>query len=186
MSERVIVEFCAPTLAGIKAANLFSCKYSDRTKLEEEIRTINRLLVKKGIRVIPVKYSEERVLIYVYRQVLLEKALCDKTASEILTNMGYEAENVYSCICLLRHKLNSFSDASAFPHEIGLFLGYPPEDVKGFIDHKGECSKCNGCWKVYGDKDKAVAVFERYKKCTEDYIRRYAGGAKLDKLAVAI
>lgn len=37
----------------------------------------------------------------------------------------------------------------AFPHEIGLFLSYPPEDVRGFIEHKGHESKCEGCWKVY-------------------------------------
>lgn len=186
MSERVIIEFCAPTLAGIKAASLFSCKYSDRSELEEDIRTINRLLVKKGIRALLVRYSEERALIYVYRQTLLEKVLRDKTATEILMNMGYEVENVYSCICMLKHKLNAFTDVSAFPHEIGLFLGYPPEDVRGFIEHKGSCSKCNGCWKVYGDKDEAIKAFDRYKKCTEDYLRRYTQGTRLDKLAVAI
>ena len=50
----------------------------------------------------------------------------------------------------------------AFPHEIGLFLSYPPEDVRGFIEHKGHESKCDGCWKVYGDAERAKKTFRTY------------------------
>ena len=71
-----------------------------------------------------------------------------------------------------------------FPHEIGLFLGYPVEDVKGFIKYKGECSKCIGCWKVYGDVTKAEDTFDRYKKCTDEYMARFKQGTPLDQLAV--
>ena len=38
---------------------------------------------------------------------------------------------------------------------MGLFLSYPPEDVKGFIDHRANDFKCAGLWKVYGDEEKA-------------------------------
>lgn len=50
-----------------------------------------------------------------------------------------------------------------FPHEIGLFLGYPLEDVKGFIENKADSSKCSGCWKVYGNEQKALKLFEKYE-----------------------
>ena len=36
-----------------------------------------------------------------------------------------------------------------FPHEIGLLLGYPPEDVSGFIENGGKNFLCSGYWKVY-------------------------------------
>lgn len=57
-------------------------------------------------------------------------------------------------------KLQSAPD---FPHEIGLFLGYPAEDVKGFIENKAACSKCSGCWKVYGDEQAARILFKNIK-----------------------
>lgn len=57
-------------------------------------------------------------------------------------------------------KLQSDPD---FPHEIGLFLGYPAEDVKGFIENKAACSKCSGCWKVYGDEQAARILFKNIK-----------------------
>ena len=47
-----------------------------------------------------------------------------------------------------------------FPHEIGLFLSYPPEDVKGFIEHHAADFKYAGLWKVYGDEQRARDLFE--------------------------
>ena len=35
-------------------------------------------------------------------------------------------------------------ESGEFPHEVGLFLSYPPEDVKGFIDHRANDFKCAG------------------------------------------
>lgn len=50
-----------------------------------------------------------------------------------------------------------------FPHEIGLFLGYPLEDVQGFIENRAEGYKCVGCWKVYGDEEYAKQEFRAIK-----------------------
>lgn len=52
-----------------------------------------------------------------------------------------------------------------FPHEIGIFLGYPLEDVDGFITHQGENCKLCGCWKVYGNVEQARRTFANYEKC---------------------
>lgn len=186
MFDDSIVEFCAPTLAGIKTANLFTCTYQDKLEVVKDIRRVNKLLVKKGIKALPARYSNHRVLIYVYRSSFLEKDLCDQDTSNILAGLGYEPGNVNACINCLISKLSSFTDSCGFPHEIGCFLGYPPEDVKGFIENKGECSKCVGCWKVYGDEKKARDTFDRYKICTAEYLKRYSEGTDLESLAVAV
>ena len=69
---------------------------------------------------------------------------------------------------------------------MGLFLSYPPEDVKGFIDHRASGFKCAGLWKVYGDEEKARSLFWKYRKCTEIYCTLWQSGSKLEQLAVAI
>ena len=69
---------------------------------------------------------------------------------------------------------------------MGLFLSYPPEDVKGFIDHRANNFKCAGLWKVYGDEEKARSLFEKYRKCTEIYCALWQSGFKLEQLAVAV
>ena len=79
-----------------------------------------------------------------------------------------------------------FREGKDFPHEVGLFLSYPPEDVKGFIDHRAGGFKCAGLWKVYGDEEKARSLFEKYRKCTESYCALWQSGLKLEQLAVAV
>ena len=59
---------------------------------------------------------------------------------------GYTDTSVDGAIEWLRMRLAS---GDGFPHEIGLFLGYPVEDVLGFIENAGQNCKCCGCWKVY-------------------------------------
>ena len=83
----------------------------------------------------------------------------------------------------LRQRLLAGGD---FPHEIGLFLGYPPEDVRGFMaDCRGRNCKCTGCWKVYGDEAAARDRFRRYKQCTAIYCSLYLRGKSLTQLAVS-
>lgn len=64
-------------------------------------------------------------------------------------------------------------ESGEFPHEVGLFLSYPPEDVKGFIDHRANDFKCAGLWKVYGDEEKARAV-RKIQKMYGDLLRTLA------------
>lgn len=184
MSDEMIIEFCSPTLAGIKTGNLFSCEYSDYNQLVKDLRRINSVLIKKGIKAIPVGYLSHRVLIYLFRPSFLERDLCDKDASLLLRRLGYNVDNAAECVKCLSDRLRAIKSREEFPHEIGLFLGYPVEDVKGFIAHKGECSKCVGCWKVYGDVTRAEDTFDRYKRCTSDYMSRYRKGMSLEELAV--
>lgn len=65
-----------------------------------------------------------------------------------------------------------------FPHEIGIFLDYPLQDVKGFIENKGKNSKYNGLWKVYGDKDASMKLFEKYRKCISVYSELWRSGRR--------
>ena len=129
-----------------------------------EIRGFNQKLVKKGVRVLPVRMSADRV------QILLK-------------HKGYDCRKAAQCICRLVQNLHSDPD---FPHEIGLFLGYPAEDVKGFIENKAACSKCSGCWKVYGDEQVARILFKKYKKCTEIYCRKWKSGVAVEQLTITI
>jgi hypothetical protein len=66
-----------------------------------------------------------------------------------------------------------------FPHEIGFFLGYPPPDVLGFIHHRGARCKLCGPWKVYGDVERAAALFEEYAGCRRRLLEHLQGGGSV-------
>ena len=182
MSMDLVIKHCSPTLAGIKTGNLFSCPYVSRAQVIQDVRRMNNILVPKGIRVIPLRYRENSVLVYVFRPSGLAQDLSVTEAKEILLAAGYQHETPDQCVMELIRRLNRQEE---FPHEIGLFLSYPPEDVSGFIRNKGQRCKCCGLWKVYGDETAAKAQFERFRKCTEIYCKQWAMGVCMEDLTVA-
>lgn len=182
MSEEMLIRHCSPTLAGIKTGSMFSCSYESIEKMRAAVRLWNKALSKKGIRLVPLRYCRNRALIYIYRPSRLKNDLTDKAACNILKSCGYCEKTPESCISRLVKRL---AECSEFPHEIGLFLGYPPEDVSGFINNKASGCKCVGCWKVYGDEAAARKTFEKYKKCTEVYYTQYTNGRSVERLTVA-
>lgn len=182
MSEDYLIRHCAPTLAGIKTANLFTCPYQDRKDLLSFVRQTNRKLSQKGLRVLPLRFTDEKALIYVYRPGKLAADLSDSTAASILHSKGYCTGSCEKCIGQLARKLRR---EEKFPHEIGLFLGYPPEDVCGFMENKACNCKCVGCWKVYGDEAAAKKKFAQYKKCTRIYQDQWEKGTDIERLTVA-
>lgn len=179
MSEEMIIKHCSPTLAGIKTGNMFSCAFENPEQMKEVIRSYNRLLGKKGLRVLPLRQKDNRTLVYVFRPEALKEDLCDGLACRILKDRGYCTDASDKCVV---HLIKRISELDAFPHEVGLFLGYPPEDVSGFICNK-EC-KFSGLWKVYGDVITAQERFEQYRQCTEVFSKKLADGYTLESLAV--
>ncbi|MCR4588740.1 MAG: DUF3793 family protein [Lachnospiraceae bacterium] len=182
MSEDYVVQYCAPTLAGIKTGSLFSGYYQSRADINEEIRAYNKMLRPKGLCLIPLCYKSGRVLLYLYRPGKLREDLTGEEAVQILKKAGYEKDTPEACLVELIRRLNQEEE---FPHEIGLFLSYPPEDVRGFIENRAKNCRCVGTWKVYGDEEKAKRRFRQYEKCTDIYCKNCKRGFTLDDLAVS-
>ena len=182
--EKRVVEQCSPTLAGLKTGSLFSISGFSSDDLLSEICDLNRRFRSSGLLLLPLKRTDNFALMYLYRPSSLSEDLKDPLAEKILLQFGYQPSDTTKCILRLCRRLR---DDSAFPHEIGLFLGYPPKDVEGFIkDPKCAFScSCKGCWKVYSEPDKAVRLFRRYKQCTACYLRRLKEGSSLEQLIVS-
>ena len=182
MSELTVVRCCAPTLAGLKTGSLFTCPCEGREALLADVRRLNGTLLPCGLRVLPLRFARDRALVYVFRPAQLRRDLNVRSARAILAEAGYGDADCGGCLRRLIERLRSGGE---FPHEIGLFLGFPPEDVRGFIDNRAQNCKLVGDWKVYGDADRARRIFAQYKKCTQCYCRALRAGAALDQLAVA-
>ncbi len=182
MSEELFVSCCAPTLAGLKAGSMFSLRYSTKEDMRKDVRELNRVLTPRGLTVLPLRYHDGKVLLYVFRPARLRKELENDKAKEILCHAGYTDLECGECIRRLRKRMQS---SGGFPHEVGLFLSYPPEDVRGFIENRAQNYKFIGYWKVYGDEEKARRTFSKYKKCTDVYCERVKAGCRLSELAVA-
>lgn len=156
--DRILAAHCAPALAGI--------------------REYDRAFGKKGLRFEILCANRGRFLLLVYRPGRLEADLREPAAQEILRACGYP-EGLRERLAFLRQRILQNED---FPHEIGLFLGYPPCDVKGFMEQGGKGSKLSGCWKVYGDTGAARRLFERFQRCSHATCQRVESGIPLMQL----
>ncbi len=179
--EKGIIEHGAPTLARIKTGSLFTVKITEEN-IVDEVEKWNRFFVEKGVALRVLRCTERCALVYMYREVSLERDFEDLLTKEILKEYGYEGLALNQAIDRLTERLKNCEE---FPHEIGLFLGYPAEDVKGFICNNGfNCNLC-GYWKVYGNTKEALIKFERYDKCRAIYKRLWEEGKEISLLTVA-
>ena len=166
----------APTLLGIKCGSLISLTTADFT-LEAQSELFNSRAEAKGLVTKILCSCGNRTLVFVYNKKLMSARLADKQVQEILMKYGYpENVSIDQCLDILSARIRSHRD---FPHEIGIFLGYPLEDVVGFIENKGENFKFCGCWKVYGCEESAKRTFANYEKCRKFLCSRLNEGADI-------
>jgi len=184
MFDRMLIEHCAPTLGGLKTANLFSFPLSGREVLDAALSEWNRELNPKGVSLHILGAKGSKALIYVCRTSMLAEDLKREAVRKFLARYGYRECDPHTGIDTLRERIR---DASGFPHEIGLFLGYPLEDVRGFIENAGQNCKCTGYWKVYCNEYETVKLFMKYRKCRDIYIKLFENRVKsVLQLTVAV
>lgn len=160
--EKALVYHCSPTLCGLKPANLLSLSKDEYPHLPQLATAYARLLEDKGIRLTILCSCGCRWLLLVYHQSMLAAQLKQPAVVRLLAQAGYPVETPFSLEQLLRCLSRRLRQSEGFPHEIGVFLGYPLEDVIGFCRHKGEGCKLCGYWKVYGDVDHAKRCFAAF------------------------
>lgn len=192
MFEQELIEHCSPTLASIKAAILFTYTYKSLKELHVRVTYWNSKMKRKGITfdILSENVGVNKALIYVYRRADLEKILNRDEIRSFLLNHGYliddnEIVGGVNCENIILQLKKKFEKLNQFPHEIGIFLGYPIGDVKGFIENHGCNCKCTGYWKVYCNEEEATKTFRKYKKCRDIYMNLWISGRSVMQLTVA-
>jgi hypothetical protein len=182
MLEKALIMHCSPTLAGLKSANMVNYTFTDETALQEQLAHCRSMLESKGVSLRLLKTTDAKALIYVYRKDKIQQDLRRDNVLSFLSEYGYKTDQVDYCIERLTSRISSQID---FPHEIGLFLSYPLDDVKGFIKHKGQNCRCVGCWKVYCNECEARKIFAKFDKCKTVYCDLFCRGLRnLQQLTV--
>jgi len=163
--DQVVIHCGAPALCGIKPANLFSMREDLFCSGKRRIAAWNKELHKEGVRVVPLRRFGSLILFYVYSRKLVERIVRSADVRMYLSDKGYKvSDGVDALLSELFHRL-TFD--TVFPHEVGLFLGYPLRDVVAFERTKGKHFRYSGLWKVYGDVAAARLQVSEYDACTK-------------------
>lgn len=171
--ERRILDQCAPALTGVKAGSLLKV---DSMVCNDAIR----LLTSYGNEDVGTKIlspSGSSVLILVYRRSKLAETLADQDVIRFLSERGYRGS--------MSEKLELLSERMCLgiQHELGIFLGYPLHDVKGFIENGGRNYKYTGYWRVYGDVKAAKRLFAYIRLSRRKCLRMYDAGLSFRTVA---
>lgn len=161
---------CAPVIVGIKMSNILTVSSEEEAMLESVLReteiTHYRLL----------RYEVKSVCL-LYRRFELESYLQDKQVQQFFLTNGYEDLSIAGILKIFQQRYETYMmNKEDFPHEMGILLGYPLEDVQGFIRNKGKNYLYTSYWKVYTDVEEKKQLFDAFENAKEGLILLVANG----------
>ena len=169
MEEQIAVQ-CAPLLAGLKPSNLLILPGGMEAVLAHSLRETGvdfSCLSEYGEKQVYLLFDKEKLMVHLTRPKVWN----------LLQELGYEGRELEQLLRMVSQKYTAHIRSKAeFPHELGLLLGYPEVDVKGFMEHKGKEFLYSGYWKVYGDTTRAQRTFENYNRCRKFLCGRLSQG----------
>jgi len=162
-TDTYFIHYLAPTLCGIKPANLFTLAESDFSRAD--IKRWKNRLKNQNLCLEVFKCSERRWIIFAYDFVWIRKLLSDVLVQAYLLGKGYS--NPEDTTLSLKELFIRLKKQQGFPHEVGFFLGYPIEDVISFEENQGHNCKYCGYWKSYCNPKEAEKCCTKYKWCSQ-------------------
>ena len=167
--DQLLALHCAPTLAGLKAASMVALPGRSLAELQRLLRRSKAqvLLAECGY---PSGGSLDELLQHLKERMQTSGAggRCTITEDCAGADAGSGGRGTGA--------------GERFPHEIGLFLGYPPHDVEGFIRYGGQNFRQCGFWKVYDNEKAVMHLFHCYAACIRKIYDSLQEGASLQSM----
>lgn len=155
---------CAPLLAGIKISNLLIIQRFNK-------ENVMKLFQKTDISYYILYESDDKVTFLLFNKQELSNYLTQNSVSDLLYIWGYYSLELDVILEEFSKRYSKYmKHKSDFPHEMGLLLGYPVEDVTGFIENQGRNYLYIGYWKVYSNLSEAIHLFNKYNEAKEEVI----------------
>ncbi|MBI6874715.1 DUF3793 family protein [Clostridium aciditolerans] len=171
-----IAHSIGPTLVGEKPSSLLIFNKYNRNQKKVWGEVKHELKGKLKIKFFELNTSEESSVVLFYDENMLLEILKKKRNIYFLKKFGYrENMSLQEYLTLLSQRFKKIC-----PHEIGIFLGYPVEDVAIFSSCPNRECLLVGYWKVYHNDnvEKAKNIFKRYDSIKSDIIKLIAQGVK--------
>lgn len=168
--HELLVIHASPTLKGLKAASLIATSHYG-IEIPEDTGI-------EGLSMMRIPTRKGTGLILIYRKEMLMECLASPDARRILEERGYDTGDISKSLLHLKQRFEEID----MPHEIGFFLGYPPNDVKGFIENNGKNAIASGMWKVYSDKENAEKLLKLWNDAKALCMSLFRSGVDISRL----
>ncbi len=167
---------CAPLITGLKVSNLLII-----SKGNEEV--VKRILNRTGISYYRLIQTRTKTTFLLFRRNELEEFLSDENVRNVLMKAGYKSLQIDKILRTFSLRYEAYMQGDkCFPHEMGLLLGYPVEDVVGFVENNGKNFLYSGYWKVYENQKAKVKLFDKFKVAEETLIHLLSNGLSMSDI----
>lgn len=160
----LIIEQLGPTVLGIKPSELLNVSLYDQ-KIWDEFKALFSQQEQLGLREIRKVNGRQQVIFY--HKLTLDTVLRQKDHHEFLRTFNYP--DSYSLDSYLNYIVGKIK-SSTFPHEIGIFLGYPLKDVMGFMKRIPLMYVETRGWRIYGDKQISTEIHNKYRQARTSHL----------------
>lgn len=169
---------CAPLIAGIKISNLLILQKGSE-------KVLHAILKNTDISYYRLLNSGGKTTYLLFRRELLVPFLSQRRVREILNGQSYLDMRIGAILSLFQKRYEAYMEqGGSFPHEMGLLLGYPVEDVQGFIENKGKNFLYSGYWKVYENVLEKKRTFQSFETARESLVQQVCGGMRIRDIII--
>jgi hypothetical protein len=166
-----LVRCIAPTIAGIKPATLMNISVYNGGLPDVWDYYKKNIFNKSVINYYELKRTDKNVIVLFFNYYQLSKLLRKKPVREFLCSCGYESYSIERVLNMLE-----YGYTCQCPPEIGIFLGIPLKDVKGFMGLNSLQNTKRGMWKIYGDPTVSENLMNNYRNAKNIIIERLFNG----------
>ena len=118
-------------------------------------------------------------MLLVYRARTLAALLARPATQAVLRRAGYaDPADPEAALDELARRFA----AAEFPHEIGVFLGYPLKDVAAFLGWVDLPFTCQALWRIYGRPERSLALADAIRRSRCRMAQKLSSAAPLECL----
>ena len=167
---------CAPLITGLKVSNLLIVSL-------ENAGQVTAIIEKSGLSYYKMLQTKEKVTFLLYRRKQLEEFLCRREIRHFFRQEVYQVFQFGRILRTFQMRYATYmKEGGEFPHEMGLLLGYPLEDVRGFMENEGKYFLYSGYWKVYENMTKKIRLFRKFEVAKEMLIFLIYNGVGMEEI----
>jgi hypothetical protein len=162
----------APVAAGVKPAAILNIA---RERVEEFLKTGKEMMAGKDVYFKAVRESNFRILFFVYSRETVQTILDDPDIRAFFDRQGFGNSRTVNTLVTQMIRILRMGK---IPHEIGVILGIPLKDVRGFLGLSDEKQTGMCMWRFYGDPKPSWDTAHRIRSARERLLLRHMGMRK--------
>ena len=181
--EKFLIYNASLVISGVKPSATITIKKDKENLYDKWIKYGIDFLESIDIQYINLRECSNALIIFIYNKDQLSKYVFRKDNKDFLMQLVYSNKNdINNYLYMLKNRYKEFN----CPHELGVFLGFPLNDVMDFMNCKNKkCLSC-GYWLVYNNLQEAQETFSMYDKVKEHTVNHILKGDSSHNVAYSI